>query len=296
MPPVHPESAGASRSVRDLARHIAEQLDSAGIAGAEAEARDIVAALHHEARYWVATHADHPVSDRQWQAAIEAAARRKSGAPLAYAVGNAAFRDLTLLVDERVLIPRPETELLVDIALALVPAGGGTAIDVGTGSGAIALALASTSQFDRVLAGDLSADAIAVAAANAERLGLSGRVEFHCGSALAPFAAERARLIVSNPPYIALREAAALPPDVRDWEPAVALFGGQDGMDVIRRIIREAHAVLEPGGWLVMEVDSRRADIVAAALSKYDSYTDIDVRLDLAGRPRFVLARLRETQ
>ena len=121
------------------------------------------------------------------------------------------------------------------------------------------------------------------------------KLEFRCGSVLAPFFGERAAVVVSNPPYIADAEAIALPASVREWEPAVALFGGPDGMTTIRRIVREAREVLEPGGWLALEVDSRRASWVVEALSVYDCYVDISVRLDLAGRERFVLARLRET-
>ena len=112
---------------------------------------------------------------------------------------------------------------------------------------------------------------------------------------LAPFFGERAAVVVSNPPYIADAEAIALPASVREWEPAVALFDGPDGMTTIRRIVRETREVLEPGGWLALEVDSRRASWVVEALSVYDCYVDISVRFDLAGRERFVLARLRET-
>ena len=207
------------------------------------------------------------------------------------------LRKLTLAVDERVLIPRPETELIVDLVLELTDAWpGGTAIDIGTGSGAIALALASEGTFTRVLAGDVSSDAIAVARANAGRLKESDRakLEFRVGSLFAPFASEQARIVVSNPPYIAGFEAPELPANVRSWEPAVALFGGADGMTVIRKLIRDARQVLEPEAWLVMEVDARRASWVVEALSMYDSYADIGVRLDLAGRERFVIARLRE--
>jgi release factor glutamine methyltransferase len=262
------------------------------------EARDIIAALKDAPRFWTSVNAHVAISAEERLAAREAASRRARGVPFAYAVGSAAFRSLTLAVDDRVLIPRPETELIVDIALELTKAApGGTAIDIGTGSGAIALSLAAEGHFDRVLAGDLSSDAIAVASSNVRCLSDDRRatVEFRVGSLFAPFAGERARIVVSNPPYIAGSEAAELPSSVRSWEPAVALFGGPDGMSTIRRIIRDAPGVLEPGGWLVMEVDARRASWVVEAFSMYDSYAEIGVRLDLAGRERFVVARLRET-
>lgn len=261
------------------------------------EARDIIAALKDAPRFWPSVNAHVIVAADERQAARVAARRRAKGMPFAYAVGSAAFRSLTLGVDERVLIPRPETELIVDIALELTQgARGGVAVDIGTGSGAIALALASEGNFERVLAGDLSSDAIAVATMNAARLPDEARakLEFRVGSLAAPFAGERARLVVSNPPYIAGSEAIELPASVRSWEPAVALFGGPDGMTTIRELIRDARGILAPGGWLVMEVDARRASWVVEAFSMYDSYAEIGVRLDLAGRERFVVARLRE--
>jgi release factor glutamine methyltransferase len=230
---------------------------------------------------------------------LEYIEKRKRGEPIAYIVGRKEFYGIDLTVNPAVLIPRPETELLVDLVLDLLKARpGGVAIDVGTGSGAIALALAAEGVFDRVLAGDVSADAIAVAQANANRLKTHhwAALDFRCGSFLAPFLNERARLVVSNPPYIADSEAPQLPVGVRAWEPAIALFGGPDGMTAIRRIIRDASAVLEPGGWLALEVDSRRASWAVEAVSMYDCYTEISVRLDLTGQERFVLARMRENQ
>ena len=259
------------------------------------EARDIIAALKDMPRFWPTVNKHVVMAGDERRLARRAASRRVAGAPFQYAVGTAAFRKLTLAVDERVLIPRPETELIVDLVLELMEGRpGGTAIDIGTGSGAIALALASERAFTRVLAGDVSSDAIDVARANAERLKEADRakLQFRAGSLFAPFEGERARVVVSNPPYIAGFEAAELPGNVRSWEPAVALFGGADGMTVIRQLIRDARRVLDPGGWLVMEVDARRASWVVEALSMYDSYADIGVRLDLAGRERFVIARL----
>ena len=283
-------------TVGALIGELAAILNTAGVADAGREARDIIAAMKDAPRFWPTVNAHVAMSADERRFACDAAAKRAAGAPFAYAVGTAAFRKLTLAVDDRVLIPRPETELIVDLVLGLTDTWpGGTVIDVGTGSGAIALALASEGTFTRVLAGDVSADAIAVARANAGRLKEAdrARLEFRVGSLLAPFTGDAARIVVSNPPYIAGFEAAQLPPTVRSWEPAVALFGGADGMSVIRRLVRDARHVLEPEGWLVMEVDSRRASEVVEVLSMYDSYADIGVRLDLAGRERFVIARLR---
>jgi release factor glutamine methyltransferase len=291
-------AAAEGTTVGALIGEIAAILSAAKVPDAAREARDIIAAMKDAPRFWATVNAHAALTADERLFGREAALRRAAGAPFAYAVGTAAFRKLTLAVNDRVLIPRPETELIVDLVLQLTDAWpGGTAIDIGTGSGAIALALASEATFDRVLAGDISSDAIEVARANASRLKDTDRakLEFRTGSLFRPFEGERARVVVSNPPYIAGSEAGELPPDVRMWEPAVALFGGPDGMDVIKRIVREAPAVLEPEGWLVMEVDSRRASWVVELLSMYDSYANIGVRLDLAGRERFVVARMRES-
>jgi release factor glutamine methyltransferase len=229
-----------------------------------------------------------------WPLAERAAERRVRGAPFAYAVGRAAFRHLTLDVDERVLIPRQETEQLVEVALRLVRGTtGGVAVDVGTGSGAIALALASEGPFSRVIATDVSLDALAVARHNAALLrgALRATVELRQGSLLAPLRGERVRLVVSNPPYIAYGEAAALPAAVRDWEPSVALFSGDEGMAATRRLVAEAADVLLPGGWLALEADSRRASLAAELVTADGRYEAVAVHLDLAGRERIVVAR-----
>jgi release factor glutamine methyltransferase len=284
-------------TVGALIGELAAILTAGEVPHAGREARDIIAAMKDVPRFWPTVNKHVVMDGDERRFAREAAAKRVAGAPFQYAVGSAAFRKLTLAVDERVLIPRPETELIVDLVLQLTEAWpGGTAIDIGTGSGAIALSLAGEGTFTRVLAGDVSRDAIDVARANAERLKEPDRskLEFRVGSLFAPFEGERARVVVSNPPYIAGFEAAELPASVRSWEPAVALFGGADGMTVIRDIIRGALEILEPNGWLVLEVDARRASWVVEALSMYDSYADIGVRLDLAGRERFVIARLRD--
>jgi release factor glutamine methyltransferase len=225
--------------------------------------------------------------------ARKAAARRASGAPFAYAVGRAAFRHLTLDVDERVLIPRQETEILVEAVLECARGGGGVAVDVGTGSGAIALALAMEGSFDIVMGTDISRGAIEVASRNAERLAaaMKAPLEFRAGSLLAPVRDVRARVVVSNPPYIAHDEAAALPRSVRDWEPVVALFTGAGGMAATAEIIRGAPAILERGGLLALEVDSRRAALAAEMALADGHYTEVTVRLDLAGRERILLAR-----
>lgn len=168
----------------------------------------------------------------------------------------------------------------------------GVAVDVGTGSGAIALALATEGEFSRIIATDVSREALEVARRNAERLSgaLRAPVEWRHGSALAPVRRERVALIASNPPYIAYDEAAVLPASVRDWEPPVALFAPRQGMGVIERIIREAAGVLERHGLLALEVDSRRASLAAEIAMSDGRYRDVSVERDMAGRERFLFA------
>jgi release factor glutamine methyltransferase len=224
-------------------------------------------------------------------AAQSAAVRRASGMPFAYAVRRAAFRHLTLIVDERVLIPRQETEHLVDLVLRDQPGPGGVAADVGTGSGAIALSLASEGRFDRIIATDIASDALAAAKANAALVpGAATRVEFRAGELLAPLAGEQLRVLVSNPPYIAYDEAAELPASVRDWEPVPALFSGEQGLSVTRQIIDGAPALLCEGGLLALEVDCRRAHQVTDLVASRGSFTNIQLHQDLMGRDRYVLA------
>ena len=287
-------------TVARLLDELAGTLAARGIAEPFSEAREIIAALYDVPRFWPVTNANVAVDADTLDRARVAAHRRAHGAPLGYAVGRASFRHLTLDVDDRVLIPRPETEQLVDLVLDEVADTGGAgdetwgvAIDVGTGSGAIALALAAEGSFSRVFGTDISRDALDVARRNATLAGptLRAPVEFVHGSLLAPLLDVRARVVVSNPPYIALGEATALPPSVRDWEPAVALFSGADGLSATARLVREAVDVLAPGGVLALEVDVRRASLVAEMVSRERRFEAIRVELDLTGRERFVLAR-----
>lgn len=280
--------------VTALRRALGGVLAAAGVDEPDAEARDLVAWAAGQPRFWPSLHPDAELDARAAEQAREAAGRRARGAPFAYAVGRAAFRHLTLDVDERVLIPRQETEVLVDVVLewAAARGTGGLAIDVGTGSGAIALALASEGSFDRVIATDVSRGAVEVARANAERLAgaLRARVGVREGALLAPVRDEMARVVVSNPPYVAYRELRELPASVRNWEPPTALYAGEDGMAVIAVLAREAAAVLEPGGLLAMEIDCRRGAACAELLRAQGCYQGVRVRPDLTGRDRVLTA------
>ena len=282
-----------SRLVDDLAR----TLTAGGVAESISEAREIVAALYDVPRFWPLLNGGVGVDAPTMARAMRAAEKRAQGAPLAYAVGRASFRHLTLDVDERVLIPRPETEQLVEMILEeMAGTTGGVAIDVGTGSGAIAIALAAEGHFSRVYGTDVSRDALDVARENVRLSStvLRAPVELVHGSLLGPLLDVRASVVVSNPPYIAVGEAVSLPNSVRDWEPTVALFSGSDGMAATARLVRESADVLAPGGLFALEVDTRRASLAAELVMRERRFRSVRIELDLTGRERFVLARRQE--
>ena len=286
-------SEGVARTVGELADRLVRKMEASRLLDPEREATEIIAALLDVPRFWPAANGGTPISPDLGQAAVRAAERRAIGAPLAYAVGRAAFRHLTLEVDESVLIPRVETELLVDRLLERCDAGARTVADIGTGSGAIALSLAFEREFACVIGTDISFGALAVARKNLDLLGpaLRSPVKLLQGSLLAPLRDCRVDVVVSNPPYIAYAEGSALPRSVRDWEPAIALVCGEDGLAITRNIIAQAPAALTEGGILALEVDVRRAGVVAELIAVEGSYAEVEVLLDLSGRERFVFAR-----
>jgi release factor glutamine methyltransferase len=266
---------------------------------ARAEARDLIAAVLDVPRFWPSGNAGRPLSSDEATAIAQALARRLQGMPLAYAAQRAAFRTLSLHVDQRVLIPRPETELLVEIVLDATKRGQGTAVDIGTGSGAIALALAAEGDFDAVIGTDLSPDALAVAEGNRQRLApaAAAKLRWLQGDGVAPLEAAgiKAQVLVSNPPYISPDEAAELPALVRDWEPHLALFAADEGMAMIAQLASGAARIAAPGALLALEVDSRRAGRAAELVTAANAWRDVVVRPDLTGRARFVLARRAES-
>lgn len=222
--------------------------------------------------------------------------RRCAGWPLAYAAGRANFRGHWLGVDERVLIPRPETEGLVELVLQWAQGHRRTGAplpvvaDVGTGSGCIAISLALEAPVAGVIATDVSADALNVALENATLLGAKERIALRRGDLLVALLDDRVDAVVSNPPYVASAEWEALEPGVRDYEPRLALDGGPDGLGPTRRLVAEARRALLPGGLIALEIDARRS-AETAALVQEAGFESIEVRDDLFGRPRYVLGR-----
>ena len=232
--------------------------------------------------------------ERRLDAWIE---RRLTGEPLQYICGRAAFRGLDLAVSRAVLIPRPETEGLVEAVLETLRAEAGRwpaprVLDLGTGSGAIALAIASEWPAARVTATDEAAAALEVARHNVERLGLMTRVSVLDGAwfdAVDPEA--RFEVVVSNPPYVATSEWDLLPHEVRAFEPSSALFAGPTGLEALREIVDLAPRHLVAGGLLALELAEMRAREVAAWLDGARDWEEVELRDDLAGRPRVLLAR-----
>lgn len=285
-------------TVGDLLDELAVTLAKPGVPPARAVARDLIAGVLEQPRFWPSANQAREVSAQQEAAVRSAAERFAQGMPIQYAIGRAGFRHLTLQVDRRVLIPRPETELLVDLVIAAQRGGKGTVVDVGTGSGAIALSLAAEAGFDEVIAIDLSPDALAVAESNLTAIpeDRRARVRLLQGDLLAPIAGRKVEVVVSNPPYISPAEARELPALVHDWEPHLALFAEDDGMAAIRALVPQAAEVLVVGGLLALEVDARRADRAAEIVTADGRFTEVEQRLDLTGRPRMVVARRQERQ
>jgi release factor glutamine methyltransferase len=239
------------------------------------------------------THPEHRPSQDELSAFLGLLDRRGDGVPLPYLTGRAEFFGLDFAIDPRVLIPRPETETLVELALSLVCAHSSlTLADVGTGSGCIAVALAVHAPQAHVYALDLSPVALDVARANARRCQAAERITF-LHSDLCAALPEPVDLIVSNPPYVAAAEWPALPREVREHEPRLALDGGSDGLNVARRLLGQAAAYLNPGGAVLVEIGaSQGLAALELARARYPA-ADLALHPDLAGRDRVLCVRTR---
>jgi release factor glutamine methyltransferase len=224
----------------------------------------------------------------------DAMGRLERGVPFAYVVESVGFRTLDLTIDRRALIPRPETEGLVDLVLAKTgkrePNTGGLVADIGTGSGCIALALAVEGSFEKVVAVEQSHAAVALARENVARITPATAVEVRQGNLLDPLVekGERYLLIVSNPPYLTESEYGQLDRSVRDFEPREALVSGVDGLEITRMLFAGAGALLEPGGALALEIDERRADAVRE-LGQAHGWS-VELHRDLFDCPRYALS------
>jgi release factor glutamine methyltransferase len=280
------------RSWREVRADVAARL-GAHVVSAEAEARWLCESVSgHGAPEWDEIERTAPTARQATK--IDALVRRRlAGEPLQYVLGEWSFRSLDLMVDPRVLIPRPETEWVVEVALQSVTSASALVADLGTGSGAIALSIAHERREWNVIATDVSADALAVARWNGAGNGIRN-VEYHQGDwfdALPRGLVGSFDLIISNPPYVADAERGDLAPEVVDHEPNGALFAGSDGLDAIRVLVTGAPSWLRPGGVLVVEHAPSQADTVAA-LALDAGFAEVSCEPDLTGRPRAAVARV----
>ncbi len=271
-----------------------ERLAAAGISTARADAEWLLADLLGVARgalHLASNHAVDPSLARRYATAVARRARRE---PLQRVLGWEDFRGLRLEVADGVLVPRPETESLVELALDLLPRDGRSrllVVDVGTGSGCIACAIAGPRPDVDVVATDVCVRALTIARRNAGRLGLASRVRFVAGDLLTVVGEGRADLVVSNPPYLPTGLLPTLMPEVRDHEPRSALDGGADGLRSLVRLGAQASAVLRPGGGFVVETAGGTQAETVAELLRAGGFTDVRVHRDLPGVDRFVSGR-----
>lgn len=256
------------------------------------DAEVLLAYVLRNDRIFLYSHYDTPLSSEELACYRAVIMRRAQGEPVAYITGFKEFMSLNFAVSPQVLIPRPDTETLVVAAIELAGSQQLRMIaDVGTGSGAIAISVAHYTQDlnTQVWATDCSAEALAVARKNAQDLGAD--VCFSQGNLLAPLLQDNIQLdlLLANLPYIPAGDAAALPPDVRDFEPPLALFAGADGLDCYRELLPMAVEILKPGGFMLWEIDDSQADPVSALVAP--QFPAPEIIRDLAGRRRVLKAR-----
>jgi release factor glutamine methyltransferase len=261
-------------------------LEDGGVAAPRLTAEVLLAYAVGSDRAWLYAHSDEELREVWWIHYGRYLHQRLQGRPTQYITGRQEFFGREFRVTPDVLIPRPETEHVVEAALQHA-AGARRVVDIGTGSGAIAITLALETRA-RVTATDISPAAVAVAADNAQRL--EARVDWvvcDLGAALSGGAFD---LVVSNPPYVPASDKSTIQREVRDFEPEVALYGGDDGFAVYRRLVPEAERLLRPGGWLILEIGYASGDTVREMLS---GWSQVEIRTDLAGLPRVILAQRR---
>lgn len=305
-PAPEPPPPGEPWTILRLIRWSAGYLEEKGVERGRLDAEHLLADALGTERLQLYLQYDRPLTPEELATFKERLLRRADREPLQYIVGRTAFRELDLRTDPRVLIPRPETEVLVEEVLAWAREACGDAsdpnpcpldaLDVGTGSGCIALSLLVEGPFGRVVATDPSPGALDVARANAADAEMAERVDLRAGSLYDPLSEDESfDVVVSNPPYVATGDRNGLAPEIREWEPEAALFGGADGTEVLGPLVAGAPAHLRPGGLLALEVGLGQASGVADLIRETGVFAEPRIRRDLTGRERIVLAVRRES-
>jgi len=286
-------------TIADALREVATALRVAGLAEPRRESGSLLSHVMGRDQAFLITHADETLTTAELSTLRDAVARRAAGEPFQYIAGRQEFYGLEFEVNTDVLIPRPETELLVETALELLKETEAPVVcDVGTGSGCIAVALLHERQDARGFALDVSPPALAVATRNAERHGVGERLRLlvsDCFDALGVGEHEGVRfdLVASNPPYVAEADIEGLQREVREHEPRVALTPGGDGLSIVRRLVAEAPRYLKSGGHLLLEIGFDQHERVAALVDT-EVWTLLDIHKDLQGIPRTVALKLKE--
>lgn len=270
----------------------ADYLEGKGIESARLDAEHMLAHALGVGRLEMYLQHERPMLEDELERFRPLLRRRAKREPLQYILGRQGFRELDLEVGPGVLVPRPETERLVEVVLSWAEGRDSlVALDVGTGTGAIALSLLTEGPFVRCVATDPSSAALDFAATNRDAADVGSRLELRCGTLFEPVAdGERFDVVVSNPPYVAEAERETLQAEVAEWEPAEALFAGRDGLDVFRELVPGAAGVLRDGGLLALEVGDGQAAAVVALVDAAGAYSDVEIHEDLAGIERIVTA------
>ncbi len=284
-------------TVREVLQEAITLLSRAGAESARIDAEVLLGRALEARREELYMNLERPIPPDKRKLFWELLQRRAKREPVAYIIGKKEFWSLDFLVSQEVLVPRPETELLVELALKLardlrrnLPL---RVLDLGTGSGAMAVSLAKELENAEIWATDISLGALKIARANASRHGVKERIRFLQGDIFEPVQAQRGffHLLLSNPPYVRRRDIQDSPLEVREWEPRAALDGGEDGLDSIRRIVQEGHLYLADGGFVALEIGADLAGAAAALFASAARYSRVSVQRDLAGKDRVITAR-----
>jgi release factor glutamine methyltransferase len=298
LSPEDPRPTSSPLPLKEVLDKAAGYLQQKNIANPRLNAERLLSALLDLARIELYTNFERPLVESELRQFREGLKRRAAREPLDYVIGWTEFYGLRLEADRRALIPRPETEQLVESTLEIlqrnkVTPPGPQIIEIGTGSGAVSIALAAQLTDARILATDISADSLQLAARNTELNRLGERITFLEGDLFQPIdhsLSGKVDLIISNPPYVAESEFQTLPPEIREYEPRNALVGGADGLEVIEKLVQQAPSFLAEGALLALEIGHDQADRIRDLANENGAYRSMEIRKDYAGHDRMFFA------